>query len=339
MTAGNSVLDAVGGTALVSLSRMFDRRRLRVHAKLEMLNPAGSMKDRSALNMLQHALASGRIRVGSVIVESSSGNMGIGLGQACAVLGLRLICVVDTKVAKQNLAIMRAYGAEIEIVSSPPPGMSLLEARIQRVQDLLQAHPGSYWPNQYANLHNPGAHHRTMMEIHEQVGSVDYIFGAVSTCGTLRGVTEYSRDAGLQTMSVAVDSAGSTIFDDSRSATRRFPGHGAARRPELFYDGVADRVCYISDLECVVGCRRLVREEGIFAGASSGGVISAALRMLGSVPVGASCVLILADRGDRYLDTIYDDAWVHDQFGEVTDLWHAPRAAAATEPEGVQHAP
>ena len=322
----DGVLSVVGGTPLVELRRLDPGLRLRLFAKLESLNPGGSIKDRPALEILEAALESGEIGPGTVIVESSSGNMGIGLAQACAVHGLRLICVVDSKASSQNVRILEAYGATIDLVSEPDPETGeLLPARLQRVRQILAEIDGAFWPNQYANRHNPGAHLRTTM--HEVAtaldGKVDYVFCATSTCGTVRGCGEYVRGRGLPTRVVAVDAVGSLIFSDVKGP-RHLPGMGAGLRPPLCDPQLIDEVVHVSDLECIAGCRRLVRREGILAGASSGGLVAAVQKIEDKIPAGSTCVLILADRGERYLDTVYSDEWVREHFGQSVgegDLW------------------
>src|SRR5262249_7744308 len=283
--------------------------RFQLFAKLEGLNPGGSTKDRPALNILKYGMEAGKIGPGTVIIESSSGNLGIGLAQACRYFGLRFICVVDPKTTPQNISILKAYGAEVDIVSKPDPVTGeFLQARIDRVQHLLRSSENSFWPNQYANPANVAAHYKTTMsEIAEALnGNIDYLFCATSTCGTIRGCSEYVRDHSLRTKIFAVDAVGSVIFG-GKPAKRLLPGHGSGRRPELFRPDLADECIYVTDMECVIGCRRLVHHEAILAGGSSGGVLMALTRVKHRIPHGAVCVLMLHDRGERYLDTIYSD--------------------------------
>ena len=197
------VLAAIGKTPLVQLTRVLNEIPFRLYAKLEALNPGGSTKDRPAATIIEHGLETGAIRSGTVVIESSSGNMGIGLAQACAYYGLRFICVVDPKVTPQNIRLLKAYGAEIDHVRDPDPSTGdFLQARIKRVQTLLRLTGNSFWPNQYANVYNPRAHYQTMREIAQTLdGKIDYLFCATSTCGTLRGCAEYVRAQGLQTRS------------------------------------------------------------------------------------------------------------------------------------------
>jgi N-(2-amino-2-carboxyethyl)-L-glutamate synthase len=316
------ILSTIGHTPLVRLKRVLPDCRFRLFAKLEGFNPGGSAKDRPALHILQEAIRTGAVTAGSVVIESSSGNLGIGLAQVCRYLGLRFICVVDPKTTTQNISILRAYGAEIDMVSEPDPVTGeFLPARIHRVKELLRIIENSFWTNQYANLANARAHYRTTMrEIATELeGRVDYLFVATSTCGTLRGCADYVRDHGLSTKIFAVDAHGSVIFG-GRPAKRLIPGHGAARRPELFRTGLADECVRVTDLECVVGCRRLVRSEAILAGGSSGAVVAAVDKVKDRIRRGATCVAIFHDRGERYLDTIYSDEWVAEHFGDIAHL-------------------
>jgi cysteine synthase A len=322
------ILSAIGHTPLIRLTKIIADIDFQLFAKLEPLNPGGSMKDRPAISIINHGLETGAINSNTVIIESSSGNMGIGLAQACSYLGLRFICVVDPKVTSQNLKLLKAYGVDIDLVPNPDPITGeFLKARLDRVQYLLTTIENSFWPNQYANQHNPLAHHQTMQEILTALdGQLDYIFCATSTCGTMRGCAEYVRKHNLSTKVIAVDAIGSVIFGGP-SAKRLIPGHGAAVRPQLFQSDLVDRHILVSDLECIIGCRRLARKEAILAGGSSGAIISAIELVKDEIEKGANCAIILPDRGERYLDTIYSDEWVEEHFGDVSHLWLAPREA------------
>ncbi len=334
----DGILSTIGNTPMIPLTRVLPDLKFQLFAKLESLNPGGSVKDRPALAILTEALSSGQIGPGTVIIESSSGNMGIGLAQVCRYYGMRFICVVDPKTAAQNLAVLRAYGAEIDYVAEPDPATGeFLQARLHRVQHLVERIERSFWPNQYANLHNPGAHYRaTMREIDSALGgTVDYLFVATSTCGTIRGCGEYIRDHGLKTRVVAVDAFGSLIFSDVK-AKRMIPGLGAGLRPPLCDLTLIDECVHVSDLECVTGCRWLVTREAILAGGSSGGVIAAVDRIKSDIPAGATCAVILPDRGERYLDTVFSDDWVHEQFGDVEHLWE--REGIARSGRGLENA-
>lgn len=322
----SGILGTIGNTPLARLESLLRGSDLRVFAKLERFNPAGSIKDRAAISMLTEKIENGALEPGrSVIIESSSGNLGIGLAQACRCFGLHFVCVVDAKTTSQNIAILRAYGAEVQVVTDPDPATGeFLSMRLARVRELLARNPDAYWPDQYSNPLNPRAHHQTMGEIAEALdGQVDYLFCATSTCGTLTGCAEYVRRHGMATTVVAVDAVGSVLFG-LRPGRRLIPGHGAAIRPGLLDVSAADRVVHISDQECVVGCHRLVSREGILAGGSSGAIVSALEKTQGDIPDGSNCVMILPDGGDRYLDTIYSDEWINTHFGDISGLWAEP---------------
>jgi 2,3-diaminopropionate biosynthesis protein SbnA len=251
------------------------------------------------------------------------GKHGGGLAQACRYYGLRFICVVGAKTAPQNLKVLRAYWAEIDFVTEPDPiSGELLQARINRVQEILAATENAFWPNQYANQNNSGSHYQTTM--HELVTAlgrqIDVLFVATSTCGTIRGCCEYVRDHGLRTQVVAVDALGSLIFSDRR-AKRMIPGLGAGLRPPLCDPSLIDQYVHVDDLGCVVGRRRMMARESVLVGGSSGGVLMAVTKLQHRIPSGGTCAVILPDRGERYLDTLFSDEWVRENFGQVDALW------------------
>ncbi|XEC97255.1 2,3-diaminopropionate biosynthesis protein SbnA [Paenibacillus tarimensis] len=313
MNLDTGVFQTIGHTPCIKLDRLFGKEPYQVYGKLEWMNPGGSVKDRPALYMIREALRRGDLHEDSVIIESSSGNMGISLAQICRFLGLRFICVVDPRTTDQHKRIIRSYGGEIELVAEPDKETGeFLPARIQRVQELLRDIPNSYWTNQYENPDNYLAHARTtMVEIVESVGAPDYLFCGVSSCGTIRGCSEYIRENRLSTTIIAVDAAGSVIFGGEKG-NRKFPGLGAGMIPGLFRKDVADRVVYVTDRECVQGCLDLVRYEAILAGASSGGVIAAIRKFGKRIKEGAVCAAILPDRGERYLNTVFCDEWLEE---------------------------
>jgi cysteine synthase A len=318
------VLSAIGNTPLVRLEKLFRDAPFEVWAKLEGLNPGGSAKDRPACRIIEQALEERLIDRDTVVIEATSGNMGIGFAQACAYHGLRFIAVVDPKTPRQNLRILEVYGAELDMVSKPDPATGeLLQAKVKRVAELLELHPNSFWPDQHGNLANPQAHYDgTIQEVVEALdGAPDYLFVATSTCGTLRGCADYLRDNGMSTVVVAVDARGSVIFGGPRGK-RLMPGLGAGEPPAIWDAGLADQVVYVSDLDCVRGCHVLVREESVLAGGSSGGVITAVQRLARRIPAGATCVAILPDRGERYLETVYSREWVREHLGADLFVWN-----------------
>jgi cysteine synthase A len=308
----DGVLDAIGGTPLVRLRRIAPDSQLEIYAKLEGQNPGGSAKDRPAARLIAEAMERGEITDRTTVVESTSGNLGVGLAQACRYFGLSLICVIDERTSDWNRRRMEALGADVHEVTEPDPATGeLLPARIARVQHILEEIGNAYWPSQYSNPANPAAHRDgTMREIDEALdGGVDWLFVATSTTGTLCGCQEYIARAGRRTRLVAVDAFGSALFG-GRRGPRRLPGLGAGMTPELSRKAHFDDLVRVTDLDCVVGCRRLANREALLAGASSGGVASALRLREGEIEPGSTCVLIFPDGASSYLATVFDDDWV-----------------------------
>lgn len=301
----------IGRTPLVPLRRLFQGEPFRVYGKLELANPGGSAKDRPALNIVREAIRAGEIRRTTTVIESSSGNMAVSLAMICRYLGLRFISVVDPRTTGNHLKLIRCLQGEIELVECPDPATGdYLPARIERVRRLREEIGDCYWTNQYGNENNYKAHYDgTMPEMLEALPRIDYLFCGVSSCGTIRGCAERLRDEGRSTIVVAVDAKGSVIFGGAKGP-RLFPGLGAAMVPSLARTDLIDRLVYVSERECVEGCRDLVRSEAITAGASSGGVVAAIRSLRTEIPPGSVVAAILPDRGDRYLDTVYDEEWV-----------------------------
>ncbi len=335
----DGVLEAIGSTPLIHLRRYLESCDVQLYAKLESCNPGGSAKDRPARAMIEHAIVSGQLDENSTIIESTSGNMGIGLAQACNYYGLPLICVVDPNAQPQNIAIMEAYGAIIERVTEPLYG-DFLKARLTRVQELLQQIPHSFWPNQYANLQNPLAHEMgTVQEVDAALhGEIDYLFVATSSVGTARGCQEFFRKQGRNTKVIAVDAAGSKLFGGP-GGKRRIPGMGSGNIPPLAAEQDFHQVIRVTDLDCVTGCRRMVKYESILAGGSAGGVLEAVRSMIPELRTKV-CAAILHDSGTRYLDTIYSDEWVEQELGcspeelqiRIEQPSHAARPSSPRKP-------
>ena len=281
------IVSCIGKTPLVRLSGVI-QREFHLYAKLEGLNPGGSLKDRPALEIIRHGIDSGKINNNTVIVEATSGNMGIGLAQICRYLGLRFICVIDTKTTLSNQFLLKAYGAEVEVVTEPDPITGdLLQARIDRARQIANSMKHSFLVNQYGNPNNARAQRRTMEEIMMALdGAVDYVFCPASSCGTLKGCADYLREYGLRTKIFVADSSGSVIFGGKRGK-RLIPGHGAGVRPALYQDGLANQCIQVSDLESVIGCRQLLSREALLVGGSSGATLMAVRKVADQIPLGA----------------------------------------------------
>lgn len=309
-----SVVGCVGGTPLVHLTRIFANSGIELFAKMEMMNPGGSMKDRTARFIIEHGLKSGLIQEHTHLIESTSGNLGIGLAMVAKINGLKLTCVVDPKITKTNLQIMRSLGANIDMVTERDELGGYLKTRIKRVNELLGQIPQSYWINQYANELNWKAYYSTAAHemVQQMPGAIDYLICAVSTTGSILGFSRRIREDFPHVKVIAVDAAGSVIFGGLPGA-REIPGIGASRVPELLSRDEIDEVVYVNDLESAEGCHELLDREGIFAGGSSGSVIAALKKVIPCIPHGSRIVTILPDRGDRYMDSVYDEQWVNEQ--------------------------
>lgn len=307
----HSILNGIGETPIVRLSRLFRNSPCEVLAKLEMLNPGGSVKDRPARYIIERGLADGTIRPDSHIIESSSGNLAIALAMTCRIHGLRFTAVVDPKISPINLKIIRCYGGNIELVTEKDSQNGYLETRIERVKHLLREQPDAVWINQYANERNWQSHyHGEGEEILKSLDRpVDYLVLGVSTSGTVHGISRRLREAWPDLKVVAVDAVGSVLFG-APPYPRELPGIGASRVPELLQRGEIDQAIHIDDYESAIACRELVKHEGIFAGGSSGSVIAAIQRLSSQAPRGARILTVLPDRGERYLDSVYDDEWL-----------------------------
>ncbi len=313
------ILRCIGNTPLIRLQRLLPGIPQRIYAKLEMFNPGGSIKDRTAYNILLGAIESGQIGKDTCIVESTSGNMGIALARLCHYYGLQLILVTDPHLNRSAEKLLRVFNAQIVKVDQHDGHGGYLKMRLEKVKELLDRMPNAFWPDQYHNVASPEAHLKTYREILEQMQAApDYLFIPTSTCGTLRGFAEAIVANKTATKIVAVDAVGSVIFGD-QPGPRLIPGMGA-NRPSFFLkrDQVQD-VVHVSDYESVKGCRDLLFRESILAGGSSGAVIRAIEKSLPQLPGNTSLVAILPDSGERYLETIYADEWVKEKFRELPD--------------------
>jgi cysteine synthase A len=309
-----SIIEAIGNTPLVQLRKLFPEYH--VVAKLELMNPGGSVKDRPAKYIIERGLKEKTFHPETHLLESTSGNLGIALAMVAKGYGLKFTAVVDPKITPANSQMLRHYGANVETVYERDEQGGYLNTRIQRVQELLKLIPHSHWINQYANPFNWQAHYfGTAKEIISQLDQpIDCLVLAVGTGGTLMGISRRLRKKFPRLHIVAVDAVGSVTFG-GKPAPREIPGIGTSRVPELMSPveinqvGI-DQVIYVSDRESVRGCYDLLEYEGIFAGGSSGSVIAAIHKLLPTFPPGYRILTLFPDRGDRYLDLVYNDAWV-----------------------------
>ncbi|TFH55930.1 pyridoxal-phosphate dependent enzyme [Glutamicibacter arilaitensis] len=317
---------------VVKLERLFEAPNIGIFAKLDLLQLSGSTKERTAGSLIDAFMKSGELKPGGMVIESTSGNLGIALSRQCVVRGIQFVAVVDENANKSAIDIMRAYGATVDLVVNQPDG-NKLAARRQRVQQLLAENPEAVTTNQYGSPNNPRAHYSsTMPEILDALdGNLDMLFVATSTTGTILGCQNYIREHGLDTKLVAVDALGSVLFG-GESGNRRLPGLGAGIVPELALQAEPDRVFRISEIEMVRGCRALARSEGILAGASTGAIVAAMGQMIPEIPDGSRIAFLVHDSGVPYLHSVYNDEWVRQTLGEQPE----PEGISAFEDQPVQ---
>jgi 2,3-diaminopropionate biosynthesis protein SbnA len=286
-----------------------------VYLKIEALNPAGSIKLKTAMSMVGDAERRGVLRPGGRLIESSSGSLGIALAMVSATKCYGFICVTDPNTSPQSLDVMRAMGAEVVEVDWRDSSGGYLGSRISYIEQRVAADPDLVWLNQYANPANPIVHDRcTAAAITAEIARVDYLFVGTGTSGTLMGCVSHFRRVSPNTTIIAVDTVGSVSFG-APAGPRFIPGIGASRRPAIFRPELVDEMMLVPEHDTIRTCRWLARQHGLFAGGSTGSVVSAIQRRAPDLPAGACVVAIAPDFGDRYARTIYDDAWVVERFG------------------------
>jgi cysteine synthase A len=288
----------------------------RLFLKCEGFNFAGSVKLKAANAMVEAAERDGVLRPGSVLVESSSGNLGVALSMIAASRGYGFVCVTDSRCNLQTRLLMEAMGAEVHLVTEPDPIGGLLAARMNHVRALCAADPRHVWLNQYTNDDAWRAHYRTTgPAIARQFPELDVLFVGAGTTGTLMGCARYFRHRHPSVRVVAVDPVGSVSFG-TPSAPRNIPGLGMAVRPPLLDVSFVDEVVHVEERDTVRTCHALARRGFLFGG-STGTVVSGATRWLDEHDAhGETAVAIAPDMGERYLDTLYHTNWVRDLYGD-----------------------
>ena len=308
----DNFLDATGRTPLVRMGRVTRGVRPTILAKLEMLNPGGSVKDRIGLRMIEKAERAGLLKPGGTIVEPTSGNTGHGLAIAAAIRGYRCIFVMPDKMSQEKVALLRAYGAEVVI--TPTAVAPENPESYYRVADrLTEEIPGAFQPNQYFNQENPQAHYETTgPEIWEQTeGKIDVLVAGVGTGGTITGAGRYLKEQKPDLLVVGADPEGS-VFSAPEEEPRPYlvEGIGEDFWPETFDPKVVDRYVRVSDRDSFRVARAITREEGILVGGSSGTALHAALEVAREMDQDTLMVVIFPDTGRNYLSKLYSDSWM-----------------------------
>lgn len=315
----------LGNTPLQPIYLMIEDIPRKIYLKLESKNPTGSVKDRTGYSLIQALEAQGRLHSKSIIIESTSGNLGAALSFFSRLKGYQFVAVVDPKTTDENLTKMQAFGAEIELVEQPDAAGGYLLSRLKRVQELCQHSDNYVWTNQYANPANPSIHYlSTGPEIYRQMhGKVDALFMAVSTGGTLAGVGRFFRKVSPTTSIIGVDAHGSVVFG-TPPAPRRLTGIGSSRASSFITRDLYDTHILVKDEEAFALCRALRESTGIAVGGSSGAVLAACAKHLQAHPEIKDVVCLCADGGDNYVRTIFDDAWIQKQKLDVSKEQLAP---------------
>ncbi len=304
MNVYTKATDLIGGTPLLELTNYEKENNLsaKILAKLEYFNPAGSVKDRIAKAMIDDAEANGQLKPGSVIIEPTSGNTGIGLASVAAARGYRIILTMPETMSVERRNLLKAYGAELVLTD----GAKGMKGAIEKAKELADEIPGSFIPSQFTNPANPAIHRATTgPEIwNDTDGKVDIFVAGVGTGGTLTGVGEYLKSKNPDVKIVAVEPAGSPVLSEGKPGPHKIQGIGAGFVPDTLNTKIYDEIIKIENEDAFATGRAIARKEGVLVGISSGAAVYAAT-ILAKRPEneGKTIVALLPDTGDRYLST------------------------------------
>ncbi len=294
----NSILDTIGNTPHVRLGRLFPGK-VEVWLKLERANPGGSIKDRIGIAMIEDAEKRGVIKKGSVIIEPTSGNTGIGLAIAAAVKGYRLILVMPESMSVERRRILAAYGAEVDLT----PREKGMKGSIARAQELIAATPNSWMPNQFENVANIEIHKRTTAKeiLADFPEGLDVLITGVGTGGHITGVSEVLKQTMPKLKTFAVEPAKSAVISGGAPSPHRIQGIGAGFIPANLHTATLDGAIQVTEEDAFAYAVRSAKEEGIFVGPSSGASLAAVAQKLPELPAGSRVLVFCYDTGERYL--------------------------------------
>jgi cysteine synthase A len=297
----------VGRTPLVRINRLAEGSRALLLAKLEFFNPSSSVKDRAALGMLADAAERGLLKPGAVVVEPTSGNTGIGLAWLCAIRGYKLILTMPETMSAERRKILHGFGADI-VLTPGPEGMA---GAVAKAESILALTPGAFMPRQFSNPANPAMHERTTGAelLADTDGKIDIFIAGVGTGGTLTGVARALKKRNPAVRIIAVEPAASPLLGGGKPAPHRIQGIGANFIPDNLDRSLVSEVVQVADDAAGVMARRLMKEEGIFAGISSGAAMCAAVSIaFRPDSAGKTIAVLLPDTGERYLSTwLFED--------------------------------
>ncbi len=299
----NNVLEIIGNTPMVKINELTEENDATVLAKLEMLNPSGSIKDRIAKYMIENAEKRGNLKSDSIIVEPTSGNTGIALAMVATIKGYRMIAVIPEGMSKEREMMIKAFGADVKFTSNG--GEIDINFAIEKAEKMSKQNPKVFLPNQFKNIDNVIAHRETTgKEILDQTdGNIDAFVAGTGTGGTLIGVAQALKEKIPKIKIIAVEPANSPILSGGKPGQHKIQGIGEGFIPEVLKSGLdlINEIITVTDDEAIDMTRRLAKEEGILAGISSGANMSAALKVAKKLGEGKTVVTIFPDRGERYL--------------------------------------
>lgn len=307
----NNPLELIGNTPLLKLRRLVNPNFTNLYVKLEMYNYTGSVKDRSALGMIEAAEKEKILKPSSVLIESTSGNLGVSLAAISNIKGYKFICVLDPKVETEKVNALKAFGAKIIIVNIPDRYGGFQKPRIKKVKELLKTIPNSTNLNQYENPNNPNYNYLTTgPELYKDLkGKIDVLIGAVSTGGHLCGTARYLKEKIPGIYVIGVEPIGSKIFGGNYKPYLQ-QGAGLSFKPKNFDPKIVDEKIKVSDKDAFITALNCVKKEGILVGGSSGAVIFVALKKIKKKFLNKNVVAILPDHGEKYLTTLYSREWL-----------------------------